>query len=1493
MAHHATKRRAIHKVAHRAKPKSRMGTLAKVGAALAAPFPDAELLVASMANPNSGIRFVLGIAKRAGKRASEVQSVIFDKLKWTAAAAQGWLRDHGFISPKVDEGATFWRFRQQDPRRYREFRTVVPGTQRNPQLQFGRSPYDLKPDEIGRYHVVNDGGYIVAKQGYEFSAIAAARDLSEKDKTGVFQVVDTRDGSTVARLYEGEDLPEEENPAYFTVFKTRKEAEAAWSDSMPGRNDRVRYVRVHGGYRMLPVQPLAGRGHYGTTVEDMERGDSGFVEENPGLGLGGSRGRYIVYALPGSTSDTGILQKLRESVPVFRSGDFVEATEEAMRLKRERGMKVWVRDLQEDKFRGQYPPIGLEDRPKENPRPSTHLTWERQKREQYGDARYQLSIHHPAVPTRVFNTLEEAKALVEQAKTYKGSHYDIYDRQEGRFLASGVIGERHENPRPHSGRIYRRGSKARSRAFSLAARKAYADAVQNLQERERELLGIGWTSEDVSRGYRVYGHPGFERKERDTQRDYWEDARDRALKTMRGAEENPATLKQLYVAQHQGEDDGDSFRGKYPPSSTTKESGFRRMLRTRAAELVDENGKLTQKDRASYRLTYFRAFDQGAYRSHRGMMPASSLRTPGAGASSNPTRVPRTPSEVGDTRGDLYATQVNYEFRASDQLLQAAERHFDVDKDVYGFNRSHFTSYADAFYRGFNRKRMDRTGAGPEENPDYAGQWTSHEDAKPPFYVQVKDKGRWRAMYGGEGIYPNAREASRAMVAHASEYSGKFAWRALDGDGRIFDELKARPASNPTPGEAISAYDEHLATTLDPAFQEATPDEQAAAMTVQDATENPRPIVVGDKVKYTTKFLRSIGAYTGPMGHARGIVTDVSPMGGPGSSMLATIDWHDGGELPERVNVYNLIQAGVPNPYHGWSVQEESPISGWHTVSNWITHEGADRQAKLLSEETGKTHRVMHKDSGRVYQTFGGSRRENPDPGYSGAAPDVKAHIESHSGTWFTHLAYPHRTRHTGDFDTIYAAAKEAAVSSNRPVYFGSYLTGHEPTRSTGSALAVWPDGHITWASEVPLNKANPDWWTEKKEKEYGGKFSVPIIHIWKSWKGGAGGPGREFWVFSIEQHVEGLVGRSIGQYQHVTEREFKTPKEAEEFALSVIGTPDYHVHNWQKAKVQIHRKHWDPAGDILQANPSDLGQAAFDAGKQFRLSGAYSETGVANARVAGYGFSKWYNNLSPAESRGHRKATLKKNWMEGWAAGKRVEKKQGNPGYGGGPLPTRQLLLIDVKFRKSAEGLGRIIGVSRREGWPEVEQAARNKAKKLRIKSTTLEKWAGSVANPEPTAAALYEDFHGRPSAETLEIVTERHQHEWLTGLGTLVELKVATVTNLDTTISFAGDKKPPQLCSSEDGRQLYIEGGDQALDLKALKMAGPKWEKDSMVIGVLYELTYQTAKKFHKFRTTDYFHKLGEETGVQPTLLYDPTNHLLSISGGQYQVEPEGIVN
>ncbi len=157
--------------------------------------------------------------------------------------------------------------------------------------------------------------------------------------------------------------------------------------------------------------------------------------------------------------------------------------------------------------------------------------------------------------------------------------------------------------------------------------------------------------------------------------------------------------------------------------------------------------------------------------------------------------------------------------------------------------------------------------------------------------------------------------------------------------------------------------------------------------------------------------------------------------------------------------------------------------------------------------------------------------------------------------------------------------------------------------------------------------------------------------------------------------------------------------------------------------------------------------------------------------------------------------------------------------------------------------------------------------------------------------ASALAEKFHGAPPKETFEVYEELQERDDLAGLGRLVDLTVVTPTNLEAVIEFPNDA--PLVASSPDGGQLFFVGGDQAIDLAPLKMQNGKWRRDSMILGDLKRVTYRTAKAFDKFETLDYFHKVGEKTGVHPVLIYDAVNSKLSVSGGQYEVKAEGIVN
>jgi hypothetical protein len=93
--------------------------------------------------------------------------------------------------------------------------------------------------------------------------------------------------------------------------------------------------------------------------------------------------------------------------------------------------------------------------------------------------------------------------------------------------------------------------------------------------------------------------------------------------------------------------------------------------------------------------------------------------------------------------------------------------------------------------------------------------------------------------------------------------------------------------------------------------------------------------------------------------------------------------------------------------------------------------------------------------------------------------------------------------------------------------------------------------------------------------------------------------------------------------------------------------------------------------------------------------------------------------------------------------------------------------------------------------------------------------------------------------------------------------------------------------LTSNEDGSQLYFVGGDQSLDLDALKLSEHEQSKELIVIGDCFFVSYMTEKEFDGFEQIVYEHDLGEETGVVPTLLYDRVNKRLKLASGEYHIE------
>ena len=176
-----------------------------------------------------------------------------------------------------------------------------------------------------------------------------------------------------------------------------------------------------------------------------------------------------------------------------------------------------------------------------------------------------------------------------------------------------------------------------------------------------------------------------------------------------------------------------------------------------------------------------------------------------------------------------------------------------------------------------------------------------------------------------------------------------------------------------------------------------------------------------------------------------------------------------------------------------------------------------------------------------------------------------------------------------------------------------------------------------------------------------------------------------------------------------------------------------------------------------------------------------------------------------------------------------------------------------------------------------------------------------GFSRNPESVdeeyeqSRKIAELFHGRPVKEEITVTESIREHDWLWRIGPLVKLKIRTLTKRNATLPFhQTEEGMVHLFCSPDGRQFYLRGGDQELDLKALDMGpGSDWYRDHMIIGEATEITYRDKKKFHRFKLTEYYHKLGEETKKSRWLAYDAFANKMQIVGGQYRVETEDLVD
>lgn len=153
--------------------------------------------------------------------------------------------------------------------------------------------------------------------------------------------------------------------------------------------------------------------------------------------------------------------------------------------------------------------------------------------------------------------------------------------------------------------------------------------------------------------------------------------------------------------------------------------------------------------------------------------------------------------------------------------------------------------------------------------------------------------------------------------------------------------------------------------------------------------------------------------------------------------------------------------------------------------------------------------------------------------------------------------------------------------------------------------------------------------------------------------------------------------------------------------------------------------------------------------------------------------------------------------------------------------------------------------------------------------------------------AARLSEKFHGRPARTVREVEEVEHGRDTLADLGRMISFTVWVDEDRPMELQFKGVR----LAASPDGGQLYLVG-NQRLDLKALKL-DRYMPKDHITVGPVETIVYHTSKAFHNFEPIDYEHTFAEEGGEQPVLGYDVLSEKFYLTGGSYQVKPEGIVN
>ena len=246
----------------------------------------------------------------------------------------------------------------------------------------------------------------------------------------------------------------------------------------------------------------------------------------------------------------------------------------------------------------------------------------------------------------------------------------------------------------------------------------------------------------------------------------------------------------------------------------------------------------------------------------------------------------------------------------------------------------------------------------------------------------------------------------------------------------------------------------------------------------------------------------------------------------------------------------------------------------------------------------------------------------------------------------------------------------------------------------------------------------------------------------------------------------------------------------------------------------------------------------------------------------------------------------------------KKVKKAENPPEKPIGPLTGREVTWLT----RTARGLR--IG---KRALKRMSQAELQDVKRSLQKIDELNReYRGNPNGDDKSAAKLYESFHGRSPTEVLTMQEECVAAGTYAALGKMRGLWLAPAAR-------KGQWGRPDIeFTKEDGvklasapgttaRQLYLLGGNQRLPLNYLGSRGADISKEFIPLGTVYAISYLTEKRFDGFRSSEYIHELGEETGERPTAFYNKGAKRIMLVGGAYSIAPTdsrlgaspGIVN